>query len=362
MKILTRATLALIAFPLTLLAQDSSSTGNTAAPDTTVSEKITVLPIPTFGYSPETSTYVGAVVLFTLNLYGDTLTRTSNASVEFSYTWRNQIILESDWDYFFEKEEWGTKGLLHYSKYPDYYFGIGANSPEENKTLFKSNRFVFESSLLQQVRPKVFAGVNGRFINYSNVGAEDGSTAFPELVDASVFGLGISLVQDSRNSLLTPTSGTFLNINPIYNWSHENYWKVLLDARAYETYFKSVTLAGRFFNEVNSGALPFFDRAFLGGDKFVRGYFFGRYRDNNLSTLQSEVRFPVWWRLGGAVFGGVSNVYSGFKNFQLADTKLNYGLGLRILVDKEEGTNMRFDYAIGQNGNSGFYVSFGESF
>jgi hypothetical protein len=35
---------------------------------------------------------------------------------------------------------------------------------------------------------------------------------------------------------------------------------------------------------------------------------------------------------------------------------------LRFLVDKKEGTNLRFDNAIGSGKNSGFYISFGESF
>ncbi len=34
-------------------------------------KKIKILPVPVFGYSPETRTYVGAVMLFTLDLYGD---------------------------------------------------------------------------------------------------------------------------------------------------------------------------------------------------------------------------------------------------------------------------------------------------
>jgi hypothetical protein len=42
--------------------------------------------------------------------------------------------------------------------------------------------------------------------------------------------------------------------------------------------------------------------------------------------------------------------------------KWNAGMGLRFLVDKQDRTNLRFDYAVGQDGNRGFYFSFGESF
>jgi len=42
--------------------------------------------------------------------------------------------------------------------------------------------------------------------------------------------------------------------------------------------------------------------------------------------------------------------------------KPNAGVGLRFRVDKKERTNLRFDYAIGRVDQSGFYISFGESF
>jgi hypothetical protein len=47
---------------------------------------------------------------------------------------------------------------------------------------------------------------------------------------------------------------------------------------------------------------------------------------------------------------------------KLNNSKYNYGGGIRFLMDKEEHTNLRLDYAVGQDGNKGFYVVFGESF
>jgi hypothetical protein len=42
--------------------------------------------------------------------------------------------------------------------------------------------------------------------------------------------------------------------------------------------------------------------------------------------------------------------------------KPNAGIGLRFLVDKNEDTHLRIDYAIGVERQSGLYISFGESF
>jgi len=114
-------------------------------------KKIKILPVPAIGYSPETKTYVGAVTLFTINMYRDSLTRTSNAKFEINYTWNKQVILESEWNYFFREEKWFTKGRIHYSKYPDLYYGIGSNTSESDKVSFDSRRFIFEASLLKNI-------------------------------------------------------------------------------------------------------------------------------------------------------------------------------------------------------------------
>jgi len=70
----------------------------------------------------------------------------------------------------------------------------------------------------------------------------------------------------------------------------------------------------------------------------------------------------LFWRLGISTFGGISMVYGQFSNIETESFKPNAGVGLRFLVDKNEGTNLRFDYAIGVRNQSGFYISFGESF
>jgi hypothetical protein len=63
-----------------------------------------------------------------------------------------------------------------------------------------------------------------------------------------------------------------------------------------------------------------------------------------------------------AAFGGTSLICDDFSNVTSNSIKPNGGLGLRFLVDKEENTNLRIDYAIGTAGQDGFYISFGESF
>ncbi len=338
------------------------STDAVFSQDSTKVKRVKVLPVPAFGYSPETKTYIGAVSLFTFHQPNDTLTRTSNAKVKFTYTWNKQAILETGWNYFFNHEKWFTKGQLSYSIYPDFYYGIGPNSSKQGEVTYTANRFIAEVFALKKVERHWFTGPVFRYINYSKLKVNDSSLTYRELTNGASTGFGYSLNFDSRNNILTPTSGFLFDANASYNLSSSDYLKLVLDFRFYKTWNEKITLATRLFNEINSGTPPFYDMAFLGGDKYVRGYALGRYRDNNMSTFQTECRFPIGWIIGGAAFGGVATLYSKQYPLNAANIQYNYGLGLRFRVDKKEKTNLRFDYALGKDGNNGFYIAFGESF
>ena len=162
--------------------------------------------------------------------------------------------------------------------------------------------------------------------------------------------------------MLIPTKGAYFYLNASYNFAKNNYWKILFDIRSYKTWKDKFTFAGRFINDFKLGNPPFYDLAVLGGDKFVRGYYYGDTGDNNLSALQTEFRFPIVWKFGAAFFAGLANIYSGTHHFKLENSKFNFGIGIRFLIDKKDMSNLRLDYAVGQNGNNGFYMSFGESF
>lgn len=50
---------------------------------------------------------------------------------------------------------------------------------------------------------------------------------------------------------------------------------------------------------------PFNALSLLGGSRRLRGYYEGRYRDQNSALVQAELRVDVFKRLGAVVFGGV---------------------------------------------------------
>lgn len=323
------------------------------------SKKIKILPVPAFGYEPETKFHFGAVSLFTMDLYQDSITRMSNAKIELNFTTRGQVIFESEWNYFFKEEKWFSDGLLHFAKYPDFYYGIGTNVTEEDEILYESNRVILDLGLYRNLGNKLFVGGEVKYSNYSNISTTDLNPP-NELVDSWGLGISSSVFYDSRNNLLNSTKGSLYKFNIGYTIGTNNYTTIKVDLRKYYTFKNNFVLACRLYNSFVMGTPNFYDYSVLGGDEFVRGYFYGKYRDNNLSTFQAEVRTPLFWRLGLAFITGASTIYntSNFAN----DIKPNNGVGLRFLADKKDNINLRFDYVVGNQNNSGFYISFGESF
>ena len=328
-------------------------------------KRVSVLPVPAIGYTPETKTYVGLVTLFTFNNTLDSLTRSSNAKLEFVYTWNKQMIFESDWNYFFPTEKWFTKGrVVYFSKYPDLYYGIGFDSPSSGEISFESNRLIFNAELFRNIKNKLFLGAGINYTDYRNIKSLNDSLFYPELKDENNLGIKIIFLKDARNNILSPSKGDYIEVSNSLSYGTSLYSKISLDYRYYFGFGKTKTniLASRFYHSSVFGTPPFYDYPMIGGDKYVRGYYLGRFRDKNFSTVQLELRNHLFWRFGISTFGGISMVYEQVGNIENESFKPNAGVGLRFLVDKNEGTNLRIDYAVGAQNQSGFYISFGESF
>jgi outer membrane protein assembly factor BamA len=99
----------------------------------------------------------------------------------------------------------------------------------------------------------------------------------------------------------------------------------------------------------------------MGGDGMLRGYLEAKYQDKAVAIAQAELRLPVFWRFGLAVFGGVGFIGSDALDLSLDDPRFAGGLGFRFLVDKNSGTNLRMDLAWGES-QPQLYFELGEAF
>jgi hemolysin activation/secretion protein len=100
----------------------------------------------------------------------------------------------------------------------------------------------------------------------------------------------------------------------------------------------------------------------VGAGRFgLRGYTQGRYRDQVVTTVQSELRWHSAGRFGAVGFFGFGQVAPDFGGLGDASLLPAGGLGLRFKLTRNFPMHMRFDYAWSEKENL-FYFSVAEAF
>lgn len=125
-----------------------------------------------------------------------------------------------------------------------------------------------------------------------------------------------------------------------------NYNRIAFDFRKYFSYKENI-LALNVYSIYSDADLPFFQMGILGGQHKMRGFYEGRYRDNNLLVFQAEYRRHLFWQLGLTVFADAGQVAARYDRFNTSNWRYTYGAGLRLMIDKAQKINLRVDFGVG---------------
>jgi hemolysin activation/secretion protein len=107
-------------------------------------------------------------------------------------------------------------------------------------------------------------------------------------------------------------------------------------------------LAVRASFNVASGNVPFEGQTVVGGDD-IRGYSQGKYRNNQVYTLQAEYRWNFYKRWGMVAFAGVANAVAKLADIPKSDFLPGVGGGLRFRMLPREKINIGVDYGVGKD-------------
>lgn len=337
------------------------------------------LPVPLFGYSQEAGLTLGAAGIY--SFYTDKNDANIKASqaygvVGFSTKKRVQISFKTD--------VWTSGNKYHYiaeAKFlnqPFNFYGIGNQTQLADEDKINLRRFKLNGELEREVAKHFYLGGGIEYENQKFTDQEIGGifSANPNFIDrdgGEFMFFKATVFYDSRDNVPYPSKGLYARAQYGYApnlFGSPNYTGSLFtaDLRNFYTLTKSLNVA---FNATYEGLVsdkpvPFYNLRQLGNDQFMRGYYSGRFRDENLITSQAELRFRPIPRFGLVAFGGAGKVF-GKNSFNNTDFKPTYGLGARFFFDLEKGLALRLDYAwgekpIGEKRISGFYISLGEAF
>jgi outer membrane protein assembly factor BamA len=219
--------------------------------------------------------------------------------------------------------------------------------------------------------------------------------------------VGLAFIHDQRDLFEYPRAGSYLKLwgqRTGFDREAPNFWRYGADLRGYKKIYRNVSLAARFTTNLAKGAIPHYERVFLGYASRVRGHFNRNENDafqspltgkpvtllkdegENLLQAGVELRFPILpWRyfsirevpafaayLQNLKFGLSAGIFvdCGRVWFQkppvdrprrVLPPQLGYGAGLHFHLPFPI-TLLRLELAFDEKGRSERIVDFGVAF
>lgn len=332
-------------------------------------KKIKVLGFPVVSYTPETRTGYGVAGVATFRLGKNVLhTSPSQVSIGIGFTQNKQQLYYLPFALFTNNNRYYIYGEAGYYKYNYYYYGVGQS--EVPKELYGVNYPRMRLSVLYKWLPHYYAGLRYQYENYrltqTKPGGELEKGFIPGSKSSVSTGIGVVQIVDKRDSVLYPTKGFWMELAAMFNTtalgSTNNFQQVSYDVSAYLSFKKKFVWANNIYTKLLTGPAPFNQYALIGGNKKMRGYYEGRYRDKHSLILQTELRALIYKRVGATVFGSAGFIGGDKEYVRFNKPFFSYGAGFRYIVNKNDHLNLRIDYAFDNKGKGNFYATFGEVF
>lgn len=357
-------------------------------------KRLTILPIPVLFYQQETGVGYGLGGLLSGRLGTDTITRSSNARVQYWTTQKSQSLIQFVHTIYSPGEKFYLNGEISSYKNRLYYFGIGNDVSNDRRSFLDFNLFIINQRFQKSIAKNQFLGLQYRLSRVYKINTENGrindngdevlgQTNFFLLdsrIDArqrqnfSTSGIGPVYTLDSRDVALGATKGNLLDLQVMFNGkfigSDYNFVRYQIDARHFQPIFSNKTiLALQFLGQFHSGNVPWHALAGLGANlggtlydnaNLMRGIYEQRYRDRQMMTAQAELRQHLFWRLDAAAFVGAGQVGYNISDYSFGGIHAAGGLGVRFNFIRRDRVNLRFDYALGKD--PGLYFAIGEAF
>lgn len=344
-------------------------------PDSIINGKLSIIPVPVLSSSPETGLRAGVVLQYFFNTgnKADTLrkTRDSYSYLEALYSTRNQTVIENYTQMYTPGETFYIRHRMGYANYNERIWGFGNKTMSANDfEKVKYTRLYLQTSLARQLKNQLFAGVNLNISKTYDIASAVKDTNLlagqPGENGSLVVGVGPTLIWDKRDHLMNARRGWYgelaVTLYTTALGSGYRYTEYLGDVRRYFTLRDSSVLAFQGYGLLTVGTVPWREMARMGNSTIMRGYFSGRFRDNQYLAAQAEYRKPVHRWVTLAFFASAGQVQHSIGRFTPLDTKVAGGMGLRVLANKAKRIYLRFDYAVSSDKTSGFYFKVGEAF
>ncbi|MBK7650888.1 MAG: BamA/TamA family outer membrane protein [Flammeovirgaceae bacterium] len=368
-----------------------------------------LLLLPIIGSNPAIGFMVGVGGQYAFKMYGDQ-TLYSAISGSAQYTTKNQVLFLMKNNIYSKNNRIFYSGDWRYQIFSQPTYGLGTNSPEggildyqyslggveaNNDSLAQPMEFNFArfyQSVSFKLKKNLYLGVGYNFDSYSKIDDQKlrlnpgDSLLTSHYVYNTNFGfsttsylssaLAINFVYDSRDNMINATKGYYIlvsyrsSLKLLGSETNGNFFNG--EWRSFHSVSKKdprhiigFWLLGNFAPE---GQFPYMilpATAYDQRGRSARGYTQGRFRGNSMVYGETEYRFPLskcGGILGGVLFVNATTASNPTQSLKLFESvKPGYGMGLRVMVDKQSRTNLAIDFGFGDK-SSGFYLAASETF
>jgi len=338
--------------------------------DSTVTPKkrTGIAAIPLINYNRTQGIVVGALVsnFYKLNKE-DTISPSSNTGIFGMYTEQKSYAVLGYSRFYFAEDRWrmtAAVGTL------DINFQFFLEDPAASTGNFydystKANLFVLQ--LQRNIFNRIYLGPTSSFINSTTTFGLPSVSGEDSVTNSQLNNVGYIISNDTRDHVQYPVRGMFLNFkNQFYrDWVGSDF-EFVRYVVTYNQFFKltkedaSQVLAIRATFNIATGDVPFEGQTVVGSDD-IRGYSQGRYRDDQVYTLQTEYRWNFYKRWGMVAFAGVASAVPKFSDIPDNDLLPGVGAGLRFKMLPSERVNIGIDGGVGKDDYS-ITFRIGESF
>jgi len=345
--------------PLCLADQEAQAAPG-AGKDAKKQEESPWLLAPLLALNPKLGFSVGAIVGYMF--YFDEQSKFSMIGVNGQYTSTGSVVAGLVAKLSFGEDHHRVIGLAiggNIRNDYDDFLGTGQplKSSDELRALF--GRYLY------RVWGDWFVGAQAVSTNYAMVGdsaLDEQTLAVLGLSGFRSGGLGAVLFHDSRDSETMPTRGVYINANNVAyrDWmaGDESFDVFRLDTRAFIAEGGGHVLALRQYNQWTVDAPP---SAFAPVQ--LRGYKFGQYLGENMSSIEAEQRFRLGERFSATAFTGLAFLYGNGQSLNDPNTIYpNVGAGVQFILKEKEGIVANLEFAAGKRENYGVYIKLGYGF
>ncbi|RZM07371.1 MAG: polymerase, partial [Pedobacter sp.] len=285
------------------------------------SRKASFMPVPVFRYTQEIGIELGLGALYSTYLDKEDLTnRSSNFSGVVSVSTKGQYNISFKSDIWTKQNSHHCITEVRFKRMPFDFYGVGNNTLEADKDRLVQGSVKVVLEPEKMLLPKMYTGVSLGFETYHFKDQEPGgpftdNESLHHKIGGSVLYAGFSQSYDTRNSNNYTTKGFMARLTYQYApdfWGGENFTGSLIKANVRNFWSispKFVIGLNALVHSIQGKKTPFYLLPQMGNDEIMRGYYTGRYRDNNLVAGQAELRYRYNSRFGAVIFGGGGQVF-----------------------------------------------------